>query len=76
MRYNVFLALAKLTNMCKNLKLDLGDVYKSKYILADQSLPIKFSQFQLNLGGVTLFDSQTLSAYLLVEVVELDPSNK
>ena len=35
MKHNKLMALANLTNMCKNLNLDQGDVYKSKYNLAD-----------------------------------------
>ena len=38
MKYNLLMNLAKLTNMCKNLNLDQGDFYKSKYNLADQIL--------------------------------------
>jgi hypothetical protein len=36
MKYNKLMALTNLTNMCKNLNLDQGDVYKSKYNLANQ----------------------------------------
>ena len=34
-KYNVAMTLAKLTNMCSNLNLDQGGVWKSKFDQAD-----------------------------------------
>ena len=36
MKYNLLKTLANLTNMSNYLNLDQGDVYKSKYNLANQ----------------------------------------
>ena len=46
MKYNLLMTLAKLNNMCKNLNLDQGDVYKSKYNFADliYSISAKFDR--------------------------------
>ena len=42
-KYNLLMTLAKLTNMCKDLNLDQGDVYKSKYYLADHFCPLNLA---------------------------------
>ena len=36
-KYNLRMALAKLTNMCSNQNLDQGSVWKSKFDQADQA---------------------------------------
>ena len=57
MKYNVVMALAKLTNMCNNLNLGQGGVYKSKYYKQNSAAELSYKiRFQNSATSPELID--------------------
>ena len=48
MKYNVVMALAKLTNMCSNPNLGQGGVYKSKYYKQNSAAELSYKYYYKN----------------------------